>query len=336
MSTLNGSPSSSMYLGKNTPSMNSVYDSTPFNELVGVKRSAEDLETVGEHSPETTKKAKILSVKGMCKQVVQDIVSKVSETSSVLEVPKKAPKYPQSPSECSENVVELPVVSEQEFIEENQQVFLETSKGCIEASKLAQIYQKYVQPLKGRSWSAEELRECRKMLLEIGFHIEAPVELNQMLPEGAKKRNGQPVEEANLFVWRNCAQQLGINIYQLYGELEATDFDKVKWSRRAKSTNGLQNKLARHNGCYTDLNEPLNPLDKPELVPDAGDVTQDYVRHKHPKNPAIKFTNFAFKVNWPSFASVSPKFWGHFIQGASSICRTQQVLQARLWYWASW
>ena len=178
MSTLNGSPSSSTYSGKNTPSLDSTHDSTPFNALVGVKRSAEDLEFVGEHSPETTKKAKILSVKGMCKQVVQYVVSEVSETSSVSEVPKKAPEDPQPPSESSENVVELPVVSEEEFVCEVHQVFLETSKGCIEASKLTQIYQKYVQPLKGRSWSAEELRECRKMLLEIGFDIEAPVELS--------------------------------------------------------------------------------------------------------------------------------------------------------------
>ena len=292
--------------------MNSNHDSMPFNALIGVKRSAEDLETVVEHSPETTKKAKILNVKGMCKQVVQYIVSKVSETSSVLEVPKKAPEDPKSPYESSEKVVELPMVSEQDFIVEVQQVFLETSKGCIEASKLAQIYHKYIHKPTGRSWSAEELRECRKMLLDIGFDVEAPVELNQMLPEGAKKRNGQPVEEANLFVWRNCAQQLGIDIYQLYGELEATDFDKLKWSRRAKSTNGLQNKLARHNGCYTDLNEPLNPLGKPELVPDAGDVTQDYVRHKHPKNPAIKFTNFVFKGELAKFRDRFAKILGPF------------------------
>jgi hypothetical protein len=206
----------------------------------------------------------------------------------------------------------FPIVSEHEFIGEVQQVFSETSKGCIEESELVRIYHKYVHTLRGRSWSAEELRECREMLLEIGFHIEAPVELNQMLPEGAKKRNGQPVEEANLFVWRHCAQQLGIRVYQLYGDLEATEFDKLKWSRRAKSTNGLQNKLARHNGCYTDLEEPLNPLDKPELVPDAGDVTQDYVRHKHPKNPAIKFTNFAFKGELAKFRERFAKVLGPF------------------------
>ena len=116
-----------------------------------------------------------------------------------------------------------------------------------------------------------------------------------------------------MFVWRNCAQQLGIDINRLYGTLEATEFDKLKWSRRAKATtNGLQNKLARHNGCYTDLQEPVNPLNKPELKPDEGDVTQDYVRHKHPKNPAIKFTNFGFKGELAKFRECFAAVLGPF------------------------
>lgn len=276
---------------------------------VGSKRPVENLDIEFGHS----KKLKVPTTDlAMDRFLKTSKINQYYVKSNNAKAAKSPSNEPEDDSTHFRNGAVFPIVSEQEFIGEVQQVFSETSKGCIEESELAQIYHKYLHKPTGRSWSAEELRECRKMLLDIGFDVEAPVELNQMLPEGAKKRNGQPVEEANLFVWRNCAQQLGIDIYQLYGELEATDFDKLKWSRRAKSTNGLQNKLARHNGCYTDLNEPLNPLGKPELVPDAGDVTQDYVRHKHPKNPAIKFTNFAFKGELAKFRDRFAKILGPF------------------------
>ena len=206
--------------------------------------------------------------------------------------------------------VEYPVVSEDEFVAELKAITMEvttiwpvskdTILSTIETTARA-IYQKYAHVPNGRSWSASDIRLCREMLCELAFDVEPPVELNQLLPEGACTRKGEPVEEANLFVWKNCGRQLNINMDVLYDDLEATEFDKFKWSRRAPKTNGLQNKLARHNGCYTDLNEPVNPNNIPGHDPDEGDITEDYVRHKHPKNPTIKFTNFRFKGELAKF-----------------------------------
>lgn len=198
-------------------------------------------------------------------------------------------------------VVILPKVYEDEFVQTIGQIASEVGSELVGPETLRDIYKLYEHVPTGRSWSAMEIRQCREMLVKIGFNVDIPVELNQMLPHKASMRNGQQVEQANVFVWKNCAEQIGIDTDKLYMILESTEFDKLKWSRRAKSTNGLQNKLARHNGCYTDLSEPVNPLNKPELEPDADDVTKDYVRHKHPKNPAIKFTNFRFKGELAKF-----------------------------------
>lgn len=212
----------------------------------------------------------------------------------------------------NEKKVNYPVVSLETFVAEVQDIFSETGKSGFDADKVRSVYERYVHVPTGRSWSASDIRSCQLMLCEIGFDVEPPVELNQMLPEGALKRTGRPVEEANLFIWKRCGQELGIQMDVLYGDLEATDFDKFKWSRRAPKTNGLQNKLARHNGCYTDLNEPVNPNNIPGHGPDPTDITQDYVRHKHPKNSAIKFTNFRFKGELAKFRSRFANVFGPF------------------------
>jgi hypothetical protein len=77
-----------------------------------------------------------------------------------------------------------------------------------------------------------------------------------------------------------------LTISDLLHTLNQTTFDTMKWSRRGTGTGGKQNKIARHNACYTDLHEPL------KLTPDVED---DFVRRKHPKNPLVKFTNLSFK-----------------------------------------
>lgn len=299
MSTLIGSPPSKAFEAKQASPNSPAADSAASKVVVGFKRPSECLEAGPGHPVETSKKLKaLIATGGIDKGSLQ---AKDSYEPVPYGTAKMAPNAPEGQSKPSGGAYTLPFVPEAEFISAVQQALSETNKGAIDEPELARIYNKYVHKPTGRSWSAAELRQCREMLLELGFDVEAPVELNRMLPEGTVKRNGQPVEEANLFVWPNCAQQLGIGINRLYDTLEATEFDKLKWSRRAKATNGLQNKLARHNGCYTDLQEPVNPLNKPELKPDEGDVTQDYVRHKHPKNPAIKFTNYGFKGELAKF-----------------------------------
>ena len=205
--------------------------------------------------------------------------------------------------------MEYPVVNVETFIQELGDIFMETGKTGFDEDNARTIYQRYIHIQTDRSWSASEIRSCQQMLCELGFEVEAPLELNQMLPAGALTRNGSRVEEANVFIWKCCGQQLGIQMNTLYDDLEATEFDKFKWSRRAPKTNGLQNKLARHNGCYTDLNEPVNPNSIPGHDPDDGDITDDYVRHKHPKNPSIKFTNFRFKESWLNFGVGLQTFW---------------------------
>ena len=202
------------------------------------------------------------------------------------------------PSAVVVDKVKPPVVTVEAFIQGMHDVYRETDMMPLTDAVLSDIYHKYIHPMTKRSWTAGEIRQCTHYLTELGFTVSNPVELNQMLPEGAVTKSGQPVEQANLFVWRNCGQQLGINMDLLYTTLEATEFDKLKWSRRAKpGTNGKQNKLARHNGCYTDLKEV------PLVQPDDGDVTEDFVRHKHPKNHEIKFTNFAFRGELKKFRS---------------------------------
>jgi hypothetical protein len=124
----------------------------------------------------------------------------------------------------------------------------------------------------------------------VGFHPDDPLELNHLIPEDARMRSGDKVEEANVLIWRRCAQELAVAPTPMLRSLEELAMDTVKWSRKApKETGGLQNKRARHNCCFTDLQEPV-------VDPDPGDVTDTRVRHKHPKNPEIKFANFGFKA----------------------------------------
>ena len=211
------------------------------------------------------------------------------------------------PSAVVVDKVKPPVVTVEAFIQGMHDVYRETDMMPLTDAVLSDIYHKYIHPMTKRSWTAGEIRQCTHYLTELGFTVSNPVEMNHMLPEGAMTKYGQPVEEASLFVWRNCGQQLGINMDLLYSTLEATEFDKKKWSRRAKpGTNGEQNKLARHNGCYTDLKEV------PLVQPDPADVTEDFVRHKHPKNHNIKFTNFAFKGELKKFRTRFAAILGPF------------------------
>ena len=174
-------------------------------------------------------------------------------------------------------------------------------------AKLEEIYNKFSRPPTRRSWTAAEIRECTQYLKELGFRVNDPVELNQMLPPGARTRSGRPVAQANLFVWRGCGQQLGVNMDVLYSTLEATELDKKKWSRRAKpGANGEQNKVARHNCCFTDLEET------PLVRPDPGDVTEHFVRPSTRKNHNIKFTNFAFAGELKKFRARYAAILGPF------------------------
>jgi hypothetical protein len=109
----------------------------------------------------------------------------------------------------------------------------------------------------------------------------------ELHPKIEGQTDGVRVESANFFVWKNMTTQIGIDADKIYNEQETLLMDTKKWSRKAKKTNGLQNKLARHNCCYTDLKEPVENAD-------TGDLTPHYAKHKHPKNPEIKHTNYKF------------------------------------------
>ena len=148
--------------------------------------------------------------------------------------------------------------------------------------QLRDIYAKHYHPPAMREWSAQEIRDASRMLLEVGFDLVRPLELNPMLPEGAR------AEEANVLIWRDAGQQLGLDMDRMYAELGELEMDRFKWSRRAPKTNGRQEKRARRNCCLTDLEEAV-------VDPDEGDVSTERVMHKHPKNPLIKFTNYAFR-----------------------------------------
>lgn len=163
-------------------------------------------------------------------------------------------------------------------------------------------YHRYNHVASSRTWSALDIRSCTMMLKELGFHPQDPVELNTLLPASTTP----PVPSANVFVWPKCGQELGIDMDRLLRTLDRTEFDKLKWSRRSPQTGGLQNKRARHNACYTDLQEPLL------TAPDDGDVTTMYVRHKHPKNPLIKFTNFRFHGQLAKFRERFTNILGPF------------------------
>lgn len=186
----------------------------------------------------------------------------------------------------------LRMITVDEFVFEVTAALSETGKPAKSAAELSAIYRKYehVPSTPAREWSAAENRFLANMLTELGFEGIEVVELNQMLPEGAKMRNGSTVEAANVLVTREFGQQLGIDMDLLYEQLEAREMDKLKWSRRAKPidkngnhTNGQQNKLARHNCCITDAEED-------------GEAIEHGVRAGHPKNENIKFTFYSYEA----------------------------------------
>ena len=203
----------------------------------------------------------------------------------------------------------LRMITVEEFVFEVAAVLSETGKPVKSVAELTSIYRKYEHtlPTPAREWSAVENRSLAAMLTELGFEQIEVVELNQMLPESAKMRNGSPVEEANVLVTRHFGQQLGIDMDLLYEQLEAREMDKLKWSRRAKPfdkngnpTHGQQNKLARHNCCITDAEED-------------GEAIEHGVRAGHPKNENIKFTFYSYeaflelkKFRWRCAAVLGP------------------------------
>lgn len=186
----------------------------------------------------------------------------------------------------------LRMITVDEFVFEVTAVLSEIGKPAQSTAELTAIYRKYehVPSTPAREWSDAENRSLANMLTDLGFEGIEVVELNQMLPEGAKMRDGSPVEEANVLVTREFGQQLGIDMELLYEQLEAREMDKLKWSRRAKPidkngnpTNGQQNKLARHNCCITDAEED-------------GEAIEHGVRAGHPKNQNITFTFYSYKA----------------------------------------
>ena len=203
----------------------------------------------------------------------------------------------------------LHMITVEEFVIEVAAVLSETGKPVKSATELTAIYHKYEHDPAppAREWSAVEIRSLAAMLTELGFEQIEVVALNQMLPEGAKMRDGSPVEEANVLVTRQFGQQLGIDMDLLYGQLEGREMDKLKWSRRAKPidkngnpTHGQQNKLARHNCCITDAEED-------------GEAIEHGVRAGHPKNENIKFTFYSYeaflelkKFRWRCAAVLGP------------------------------
>ena len=203
----------------------------------------------------------------------------------------------------------LHMITVEEFVIEVAAVLSETGKPVKSATELTAIYHKYEHDPAppAREWSAVENRSLAAMLTELGFEQIEVVALNQMLPEGAKMRDGSPVEEANVLVTRQFGQQLGIDMDLLYGQLEGREMDKLKWSRRAKPidkngnpTHGQQNKLARHNCCITDAEED-------------GEAIEHGVRAGHPKNENIKFTFYSYeaflelkKFRWRCAAVLGP------------------------------
>ena len=173
-----------------------------------------------------------------------------------------------------------------DFVSEVQQVFHDTRHpGLLDADTLRALYREYKHPEQSRGWTAMEIDQCRQMLVRIGFVVDSPVEFGPMLPPDARTKLNQPVERANLFVWRGCGQALGIDMDGLLRTLDsmhcATTF------------------------CVTDLQEPV-------VAPDPGDVTPAYVRHKHPKNPEIKSTNYRFAGELEKFRRRFARVLGPF------------------------
>jgi len=192
------------------------------------------------------------------------------------------------------------------FVSEVRQVRLQTGKPDLDPEYLKFIYREYSHPEQVRSWSAIDIENCQAMLSRLGFSVRSPMELNHLLPPKALRKSGEPVERANVLVWPQCGQELGIDMDALLETLNGTKMDCVKWSRRAApESHGLQNKIARHNACFTDLQETV-------FDPDPGDVSNTAVRHKHPKNATIKFTNFKFQGELAAFRLRFARILGPF------------------------
>ena len=208
-------------------------------------------------------------------------------------------------------------ISEREQFEELKQISQETGRPVLAFEAVQAIHAQYRHVPTHREWSADENRRVTEMLNALGFGAHL-VELNQMLPPGVA------AEEANLFVWKSCAIDLNIDSDVMYENQQNVEKDKVKWSRRAntmdkdgKPRNGLQNKIARHNSCITDLEEPIND-------PENTVIGEHFVKHPHPKNVAIKYTNYGFeafpelkKFRWRLAAILGPfgyKVFGQFFE----------------------
>ena len=111
---------------------------------------------------------------------------------------------------------------------------------------MSDIYEKHYHRPEKRVECPGDPRSAFNMLLQVGFDLVKPLELNPMLPEGAQ------AEDANVLIWKNAGPQLGIDMDRMYAELNGLDMDRFKWSCRAPKSNGLQEKRALRNCCVTD------------------------------------------------------------------------------------
>lgn len=177
-----------------------------------------------------------------------------------------------------------------EVFRELEAISLETGRPVLSLEAVKAIYSEYEHTPTHREWTALENCQLVEMLQKFGFGADV-MELNKMLPTTVKG-----VEAANLMVWKSCAHDLNINCDVMYANQQKVEQDKVKWSRRAvgldkngQPRNGQQNKIARHNSCITDLEEPIHDL--PNTI-----IGDNFVKHPHPKNPNIKYTNYGFEA----------------------------------------
>lgn len=214
--------------------------------------------------------------------------------------------------------ISLREISSQELFQVLKEISYETGRPLISFETVENIYSEYKHKPTRREWLAHENRLLASYLQKLGFNASV-IELNKMLPDGTVN-----VEEANLFVWETCADDLNCNKDIMYANQEKVEKDKVKWSRRASKydkngnlRNGLQNKNARHNSCITDLEEPI--VDHDNTI-----IGENYVKHPHPKNPDIKYTNYGFdafpelkKFRWRLAAILGPfgyKVFGQYFE----------------------
>jgi hypothetical protein len=146
---------------------------------------------------------------------------------------QKSGKAEAKEEDVREQSLEDICTSEDDFAETVKAILAEKSERPdgekpLSEEQLRGVYKKYKHPPVHRVWNPEELRNVSKMLNEIGFSVPKPVELNELLPEEARLKNGQRVPEANVFLWPDCAQELGIDNKQLEKQLDKLKLDKVQ------------------------------------------------------------------------------------------------------------